>query len=99
MPEYCVSFDQPKANTLVFPSDLQTTGWYNVDIDDSLGVTVTGNRDGLLYLAELLVRCAITGYDPGFHVHMALNSAKRGPNIDCSPELTLYAAGGDQPID
>jgi hypothetical protein len=91
MPEYCVSFGDPKPDSLEYPFRLLRTGWYKAVVDH-LGVTITGNRDGLLYLAEVLVRCAISGYEPGFHVHMSLDSSVKGPNIDCSPELTVYGA-------
>ena len=92
MPEYSVSFELEKPNTLSFPEGLLDAGRYKVVMDERLGVTISGNRDGLLYLAEVLVRCAISGYDAGFHVHLSLDSSTEGPNIDCSPELTLYAA-------
>lgn len=92
MPEYCVAFEDPKPDSLDFPYRLLRTGSYKVAVDEDRSVTITGNRDGLLYLAEVLVRCAISGYAPGFHVHLSLGSAVRGPNVDCSPELTVYGA-------
>ncbi len=57
------------------------------------GVNLFGNRDGLLYVANVLIRCALGGYTTGFHVHLPMDSSVSGPNIDASPEFTVYAPG------
>jgi hypothetical protein len=92
MPTYSVSFDVSRADTLDLPVSLLDKGKYQVKADKDGSVEISGNRDGLLYLAEVLVRCAIGSYKPGFHLHLPLDSDVRGPNVDASPELTIHAA-------
>ena len=92
MPTYSISFEVARADTLDLPVRLLDTGKYQIKVEKEGGIEITGNRDGLLYLAEVLVRCAIGSYEPGFHLHLPLDSATQGPNVDASPELTINAA-------
>jgi hypothetical protein len=93
MPDYRVAFDVRKQNAIDLPAELLTDGQYRVECENDGSVNVFGNKDGLLYLANVLIRCALGGYESGFHVHLPLDSSASGPNIDSSPELTIYAAG------
>ncbi len=92
MPTHVISFEVPRADTIEFPSDRLTDGRYEFTVGGGQSVEIRGNREGLLYLAEVLVRFALGGYGDGFHAHLPLNSEAGGPNIDSSPELTIFAA-------
>jgi hypothetical protein len=92
MPRHEIEFSVPGPSTLMPPSHLLRTGSYSVTMDQYRGVTITGTRDGLLYLAEVLVRCALSGYPPSFHTHLPLESTRGGPNVEADPELTIFAA-------
>jgi hypothetical protein len=96
MPEYRVAFDVRKANVIDLPAELLTHGHYRLECERDGSVNLFGNRDGLLYVANVLIRCALGRYDAGFHVHLPMDSSASGPNIDLKPELTIYAsdAGG-----
>lgn len=91
MPTYTVDFEVGEPETITLPTHLQS-GEYLVRVEHDGSVEISGDRDGLLYLAEVLVRCAIGGYLPEFHVHIPLSTAERGPNLDARPELTIYGA-------
>lgn len=93
MPEYVVSFTNPRRNSMDLPAALLVDGGrYVVSTESDGSVNILGNRNGLLYLAEVLVRCAIGGHGVGFHVHLPLDSSVDGPNVDARPELTIYGA-------
>jgi hypothetical protein len=92
MPSYTIRFEVKRPNTIDFPTDLLVDGNYEFTISEQRGIELHGNRDGLLYLAEVLTRFALGGYEQGFHAHFPLLSATDGPNIDSAPELTIYAA-------
>lgn len=92
MPTHSIDFEVRRPDTIDLPVHLLESGKYEVVVDKAGGVEISGNRNGLLYLAEVLVRCAIGSYDPGFHVHLPLSSRTLGPNIDARPELTLFGA-------
>lgn len=92
MPEYHVAFEPLDRRTMQLPADLLDRGRYMVQVEEDGSVSVMGNRDGLLYLGELLIRCAIGEFDRGFHVHLPMSSDVHGPNVDLKPELTIYAA-------
>jgi hypothetical protein len=66
-------------------------GRYAVQIRDG-DVYISGNTDGLLYLAEVLVRCATGGYVDSFHVHLPFDSAADPPTGEVRPELVIFAA-------
>ncbi len=70
MPEYTISFEVKEANTIELPNQRYAAGRYRVEADEKGGVDVFGNREGLLYLAEVLVRCALGDHKAGFHVHI-----------------------------
>jgi hypothetical protein len=92
MPEYRVVFETPKPNSMLLPHELLSAGGrYRVDVLPDGSVDVQGNRDGLLYLANILVQCALAGYYPGWHAHFRLDSNDHTPP-SAAPELTLYAA-------
>ena len=67
--------------------DTALTSWQT-----AVSTSPAGN--GLLYLANILVQCALAGFTPGWHIHLRLDSKDAtGPNVTCAPELTVYAAG------
>jgi len=70
---------------------LANGGRYAVQIRDG-DVYISGNTDGLLYLAEVLVRCATGGYVDSFHVHLPFDSAADPPTGEVRPELVIFAA-------
>jgi hypothetical protein len=92
MPEYRIAFEVKKADTMDLPAELLRRGRYVVTTKSNGDVLVRGSKDGLLYLAEVLARCALGGYREGFHVHVPLDSNETGPNTEMKPELTLYSA-------
>lgn len=97
MPTHTISFDVRRADTMELPSALLADGSYRITVENDGSVEITGNRDGLLYLAEVLARCAIGEYARGHHVHLPLDSSVLGPNTDARPELTIYAASSTMP--
>jgi hypothetical protein len=92
VPSYTITFDVRRPDTMDLPSSLLSNGVYKLAVAEDGSVEIAGNRDGLLYLAEVLVRCAIGEYTAGHHVHFPLDSSHSGPNLDASPELTIHAA-------
>lgn len=94
MPEYTVAFEVEKPNRIHLPAELLADdGQYRVECETDGSVNVFGNKNGLLYVANVLIRCALGEYEPGFHVHLPLDSSMAGPNINASPELTIYSPG------
>jgi hypothetical protein len=93
MPEHIVKFDMPSdATTMMLPQELLAEGGrYAVQIRDG-DVYVTGNTSGLLYLAEVLVRCAKGGYVDSFHVHLPFTSDAGPPTTAIRPEVVIFAA-------
>ena len=94
MASYETNFDVADSKTIELPQHLLATGGkYTVDVADG-GVTIWGNELGLLYLAEVLIRCAKGGYVPTLHVHLPLDTSMSsgGPNVTAEPELTVFAA-------
>ena len=49
-----------------------------------------GNRNGLLYLANVLAMAALGGYKRGFHVHLPFDSSS-GPG-EAKSEIAIFAA-------
>ena len=93
MPDYRIAFETSNPNTMRMPADLlKSGGVYLIEEGPSRGVQIRGNKEGLLYLAEVLVRAAIGGHSEDFHVHLPMFSDDGGPNIDGRPELTIFAA-------
>lgn len=92
MPEYTVKFETPAdARTMRLPHELLSDGGhYAVQVRDG-DVYVSGNTNGLLYLAEVLVQCAMGGYVDSFHVHLPFDSGA-GPPTGVRPELVFFAA-------
>jgi hypothetical protein len=98
MPSYKIEFQVGRRDTIEFPAQLLESGNYEIKVGSADGsVEIIGNRDGLLYLAQVLVRFAIGGYSPGFHAHLPLSSAALGPSLQAAPELTIYAPSGPEP--
>ena len=90
MPKHEVSFDLQDPSVIDFPAHLlEQGGRYIVKVVRGGSVDIVGNRDGLLYLAELLVRLALGERVRGFHVHLDFDSNTEGPNVDLRPELTF----------
>lgn len=74
------------------PSRRFSSGTYRIITDSAGGVDVFGNRDGLLYLAEVIVRCALGNHSDGFHVHLPNAGVSQQPDVSGEPELTIYSA-------
>jgi hypothetical protein len=91
MPEHCFSFQVTDPNLLDFPTHLMQQGRYSIEVRDG-DVFVYGNRDGLLYLAEVIARCAIGDFARGFHVHLPLESGT-APG-EPKDEIAIFAAEG-----
>ena len=81
MPEHIIRFDVKEPATIELPNRRFAGGHYRVQVDSDGGVDVFGDRDGLLYLAEVLARCALGGYKPGFHVHLPTRGVASGPDV------------------
>lgn len=92
MPEHTIKFDVTDRNTMHLPSNLlREGGRYRVEVRDG-DVYVSGNKDGLLYLAEVLVRSAIGGFTETFHVHLPQDSTSGPPTgKGIRPELVIFA--------
>lgn len=93
MPEHTVKFETPSdARTMMLPQELLAEGGrYSVHLRDG-DVYISGNTSGLLYLAEVLVRCAKGGYVDSFHVHLPFDSEAGPPTGAIRPELVIFAA-------
>ncbi len=59
MPEYAISFTDEGVDVVKLPNRRFSSGAYRIVTDNAGGVDVFGTRDGLLYLAEVIVRCAL----------------------------------------
>jgi hypothetical protein len=60
---------------------------------------VNGNRNGLLYIAEVLIRCAYGNYVEGFHVHLPLLSDRASGGSPDHPMDELVVLGAsEQPL-
>lgn len=92
MPEYTVKFDSTDRNTMHLPFQLLTQGGrYLVEVRDG-DIYVSGNTDGLLYLAEVLIQCATGDFVETFHVHLPLDSTAGPPNPDeVRSDLVIFA--------
>lgn len=93
MPSHTVQFEVADPASMDLPFQLLADGGkYTIEVADA-GVTVWGNSKGLLYLAEVLTRCAIGGYAETFHVHLPLDTtAGPGGPAEDKPEFTVFAA-------
>lgn len=100
MPDYVISFDEVQdRDTMALPNALLARGGrYQVQVHGG-DVFIAGNREGLLYLAEVLGRCALGGYARGFHVHLPMAAAGlETPMADgTTPELVFFGAS-DEPL-
>lgn len=95
MPEYTVTFDVPDDRTMLMPGAELSGGHYELKADSDGNIDISGDRQGLLYLAEVIVRAAIGGYEPGFHVHLPARGVGTGPNVNGEPEVIVYSADTD----
>ena len=97
MPEHRVQFEVPDRKTMHLPYEfLASGGQYSVQYRDG-DVYVSGNELGLLYLAEVLVRCAKGGYVDGFHVHLPQDSSHGPPSgDDTRSELVIFGASEEK---
>lgn len=93
MIEYRVQFEEEGPDVVRLPLRRFVDGVYKVVADRDGGVEVFGNRDGLLFLAEVIVRCAMGGFSDGFHVHLPREGVAQQPDTSGGAELTVYAAG------
>lgn len=94
MPDYCVTFQVKTEHEMQIPDHLLEEGGKYLLKQEGPDVYVWGNTLGLLYLAEILIRCAKGGYAQGFHVHLPAD--RRAP-VDIAEqaqraELVLFAA-------
>lgn len=92
MPEYNIFFEISEPNRMEMPDARLQGGSYSIVTDTDGNVDLYGDQKGLLYLAEVIVRCAIGDYKAGFHVHLPVEGVGTGPNINGLPELTIYSA-------
>lgn len=92
MREYTMKFDPPDRNTMHLPVQLlRDGGRYLVQVRDG-DVYVSGNKNGLLYLAEVLVQAAVGEFSETFHVHLPLDSAAGPPSpVEARSELVVFA--------
>lgn len=89
MPQHRFSWVVKDPSEIDLPSHLLENGTYKIEVRDG-DVYVFGNRDGLLYLAEVIARCALGGYTEGFHVHLPFDS-DAGPG-EAEDEIAIFAA-------
>jgi hypothetical protein len=91
MPQHTVRFEMKNPRSLALPHQLLDEGGkYKVEVRDG-DVYVWGNRNGLLYLGEVLIRCAIGGLVDTFHVHIPQNSSQSTAE-EAQDELLVFAA-------
>jgi hypothetical protein len=77
---------------MVLPQELLSSGGkYQIEIRDG-DIYVVGNTNGLLYLAEVLIRCAKGKLVESTHVHLPLDSVHETLTTDIQPELVVFAA-------
>lgn len=92
MPEHRIDFEVRDATTVELPNRRYAEGKYRFSVDEGGGVQVFGNRDGLLYLADVFARLALGQYPPGLHVHLPDAGVAHGPDLSGRPEITVYSA-------
>lgn len=91
MPEYTVKFANPDRSTMILPTQLlRGGGRYMVGVHDG-DVYISGNSDGLLYLAEALVQSAMGDFAETFHVHLPLDSTGPQSLGEVRSELVIFA--------
>jgi len=94
MSEYSTRFTVPDNRTIELPYELLSQGgWYEIQSHDG-DIYLNGNRNGLLYIAEVLIRCATGNYVEGFHVHLPLASDQAAGDAPAHPidELVIFGA-------
>lgn len=72
---------------------LAAGGKYCVEVRDG-DVYVWGNKEGLLYLGDLIIRSAIGNLAEGVHTHIPLDSSEKS-KVEPSAELLVFAADAD----
>ena len=91
MPQHTVQFEIKSPRSLTVPHELlEEGGKYKLEIRDG-DVYVWGNKNGLLYLGEVLIRCAIGGLIDTFHVHLPQDSSQSTAE-EAKDELLVFAA-------
>jgi len=94
VPTHTISFEVADPSIIELPQHLlREGGRYSVEVGAG-DVTIWGNAQGLLYLAEVLVRCALGEHTLGLHVHLPQDASvmHEGPATSIQPELTVFAA-------
>lgn len=91
MPQQTVQFEIKNPRSLALPHELLDGGGrYKLEVRDG-DVNVWGNRNGLLYLGQVLIRCAIGGLVDTFHVHIPQDSSQSKAE-EAKDELLVFAA-------
>jgi hypothetical protein len=90
--EFTFRVEQPGRDVLSLPNHRHTGGRYSVRADSDGSVEILGDRDGLLYLAEVIVSCALADLSPGFHVHLPIDGVANEPDTEAVAEVTVYSA-------
>jgi hypothetical protein len=85
--------DQRARDHLSLPLEEYASGEYAVNVDVDGNVVISGNSEGLRFLAHAIVACAVGDLSDGFHLHLPLRGAAGSPSTGQSPELTVLSAG------
>ncbi len=90
MPTHRISFEVSNPKVIELPAHrLRNGGRYSVEARDG-DLYVFGNKEGLLYLSDLLAMLALGDYEKGFHVHIpAQGSLAAGETGD---EIVMFGA-------
>jgi hypothetical protein len=93
MPGYTVSFEVRSPTEIELPQHLLSSGGkYGAEIRDG-DIYVHGNAQGLLYLAEVLIRCATGGFAETLHVHLPLAYPMQDDSTERpGDEMVVFAA-------
>ncbi|WP_337170438.1 hypothetical protein [Gemmatimonas aurantiaca] len=95
MIEHTFRFEVTDPDTIELPADLlREGGRYRVDLHDG-DVYISGNTNGLLYLAHVLVQCAKGGFSETFHVHIRQDSESRPPDGSGPPPAEVVVFAGE----
>ncbi|GEM_PF-1640363 len=89
--------EQDARNEMHIPNLKYAGGHYRIRAEVDGSVEIFGDRQGLLYLAEIIAGCALGDLSAGFHVHLPRLGVASEPDTSGDVELTVYSASTPVP--
>jgi len=97
--EHSFNIEQLARDEIRTPNAKYAQGQYQIRTDSEGSIQVFGDRQGLLYIAEVIATCAVGDLSSGFHVHIPCNGVAAGPTDMGEKELTVYSASTRPPTE